>query len=91
MDRRHTATHWKPSPREAAAYLSESGSDTSSRGWAVPDRTIPPDSHGGLLHVLVLPDPEDPPSEGEQMSVCLTIPLDVACEFRCPPRRVVGG
>ena len=46
---------------------------------------------GGQLHVLVLPDPEDLPSEGEQMSVGLTIPLDVAREFRCPPRGVVRG
>ena len=56
-----------------------------------PGSDDPPYAHGGLLRVLVLPDPEDPPSEGEQMSVCLTIPLDVACEFRCPPGGVVRG
>lgn len=47
--------------------------------------------HGRLLHVLVLPDPEDSPSHGFQMCVGLTIPLDVAREFRRPPRGVVGG
>lgn len=46
---------------------------------------------GGLFHVLVLPDPEDSPSQDVQMSIGLTIPLDVAREFRRPPRGVVRG
>ena len=49
------------------------------------------DAHGGPSHVLVLPNPEDPPSKGDQMSVGFTIPLDVACELRCPPGGVVRG
>lgn len=54
-----------------------------------PGSDDPTDVEGGLFHVLVLPDPEDPPSQGVQMSVGLTIPLDVAREFRRPPRCVV--
>ena len=46
---------------------------------------------GGPFHVLVLPDPDDRPSQGEQMSISLTIPLHVARKFRCPPRGVVRG
>ena len=49
------------------------------------------DAHGGPSHVLVLPNPEDPPSKGDQLSVGFTIPLDVACELRCPPGGVVRG
>ena len=48
-------------------------------------------AHGGLFHVLVLPDPEDSPSQGVQMSIGLTIPFDVAREFRRPPCGVVRG
>ena len=75
------------------------GSDLLGRKWAgfvirglgqlgSEDFTNAP---GGLLHVLVLPDPEDSPSQGVQMSIGLTIALDVAREFRRPPRGVVHG
>lgn len=37
----------------------------------------------------MLPHPYDAPSCGEQRLVCLTIPLDVPVELRCPPGSVV--
>lgn len=49
------------------------------------------DVGGCLGDVLVLPHAEHRPPEGVQMSVGLTIPLDVARELGCPPRGVVRG
>jgi hypothetical protein len=46
---------------------------------------------GCMCNVLMLPDSEHSPPQGAQMSIRLTIPLDVPGEFGCPPRAVGGG
>ena len=63
------------------------GVDVHGSGRAGSDDST--DVQGGMSHVLMLPDPEHSPAEGDQMSVGLTISLDVAGEFGCPPHGVV--
>lgn len=43
------------------------------------------------MHVLVLPHAKHGPSEGAEMAVCVTVPLDVARELGTPPRGVRSG
>ena len=57
----------------------------------MPSADDPSDVSDCLGHVLVLPDAEDGPSEGGQMSVGLAVSFDVPCKFGRPPRAVVRG